>query len=314
MPMQSRAFQRFGDPSAPMPAPRVPDWVFQPRPAASPAPGPPRGGSAAPNGGAMTRPNANARPNRHPAPRQPPPARPGARPPRGAPGAGAPGASAPGIPGPAAGPGGPPPPPPPPTSPPPPGAPPGAPPAGAPPPGLPAPPMSQGMTDIYDVYKSAIPIMAQERDDQISQAMAAAGLSGNRFSSSAQKTAGDIGAQTALRQNQLLTNLMFEQGNRDLDRALSATNTSLQATSLQDQLERNRLDALFRFGGWEQGRQDEFSRMAYEDWDRNKYGLLPLLIQFANGQSGGSGPTPYTVTQPGSQGAADWLTLLAGLF
>lgn len=186
-----------------------------------------------------------------------------------------------------------------------------------PPPGQPpggAPGARGPLSDLYDVYKSAIPIMARERDDQISAAMAQAGFTGNRYGTAAMKTAGDIGAQTELKQNQLLTSLMFEQGNRDLDRALAATNTSIGLASTQDQIERGKLNTLFDFGKYEQGRQDDLARLAYADWNQNKYGLLPLLIQFANGQSGGQAPTPYSVTQPGTTGAADWLTLLAGLF
>ena len=61
-------------------------------------------------------------------------------------------------------------------------------------------------------------------------------------------------------------------------------------------------------------RGDNFARLGYQDFENNKYGLLPLLIQFAASQSGGSAATPYAVQQPGSTGAADWLTLLAGLF
>jgi hypothetical protein len=176
------------------------------------------------------------------------------------------------------------------------------------------PSVSSGMTDIYDVYKAAIPVMEKDRNDQISQAMAHAGFSGNRYSSSAMNSAGEIGAQTALRQNQLLTSLIHDQGNRDLDRALAATNTSIQLAGVQDEMERNRLNTLFDFGRYEQSRQDDLARLAYADWNQNKFGLLPLLIQFAGSQSGGQAPTPYAVTQPGTTGAADWLTLFSQLF
>jgi hypothetical protein len=208
---------------------------------------------------------------------------------------------------------------------PPPGAPPGgpgSPPSPALPPpvttsptGAPQPPGQKppGLRDIYDVYLSTVPIMEQERDKQISSAMATAGFSGNRYGSSAIRTAGQIGAETALKQNQLLNTLMHDQNEADANRSLQSAGLGLQQAQLDDQMQRSRLDQLFNFGRWEQGRTDDYARLGYEDFERNKYGLLPLLIQFAGSQSGGSPGTPYTVQQPGGTGAADWLTLLAGL-
>ncbi len=199
------------------------------------------------------------------------------------------------------------------------GAPPAAPPPAIPPPGAPGPAAPQGqrppgVRDIYDVYLSTVPAMNQERDSQISSAMASAGFSGNRYGTAAMRTAGQIGAETALKQNQLLNSLLYNQNEADSNRALQATDQGMRLAGLDDQIQRGKLDQLGGFGRWEQGRMDDFARLAYQDFESNKYGMLPMLIQFAASQSGGSAPTPYVTQQPGGTGAADWLTLLSGLF
>ena len=191
-------------------------------------------------------------------------------------------------------------------------------PTAPPPAGLPggAQPGSRapGLRNIYDVYLSTIPVMNAERDRQISGAMASAGFTGNRYGTAAMNTAGQIGAETALRQNQLLNSLLYNQNEADANRALQASDQGMRLAGLEDQLQRNRLEQLFGFGRYEQGRMDDYARLAYQDFESNKYSLLDRLIQFAASQSGGSAATPYAVQQPGSTGAADWITLLAGLF
>lgn len=162
--------------------------------------------------------------------------------------------------------------------------------------------------DPYNVYLSAVPVMEQARDKQIGESMAKAGFGGNRYSSSAQNQAGQIGAETTLKMNQMLNDLLYNQSQSDLNRALQATGMSTQLGQLQDQMARDRLDQLFGFGKYEQGRQDQYSLLRYQDFEKNKYGMLPMLIQ-ALGAFGGQG---YQNVTPGSEGIMDWLGPIIG--
>lgn len=174
--------------------------------------------------------------------------------------------------------------------------------------------------DPYNAYLSSIPVMQQAMQQNIGGAMAAAGGTGTRYGSAALERAGQIGASTALQQNQMLNELMFNQANKDLDRQMQTIPLQMQLGQMIEQGTQNRLGALSGFGQWEQGRMDDFSKMAYEDFENNKYGLLPLLLQAATSQGAGSPGSPASYmqiqTSAGSPPDIDpnWITQLLDLF
>lgn len=187
------------------------------------------------------------------------------------------------------------------------------PPPGAFSPGTPgAVPEPYAYNDPFSSFLAAVPMMNLNAEQQIADAMATAGFSGNRFGSWAGGKAGEIGAQNALAQNQLFLQTLADQANRSEDRALQATGLGLQTGQALDEMMRSRLTLPFGMGAWEQGRQDDFARAMYEDFEKNKLGWLPLLSQLAQSQGSGSPGQIYTTTEPGKPGAIDWLSLLFG--
>lgn len=175
-------------------------------------------------------------------------------------------------------------------------------------------PVPYAWNDPFNAFTAAIPLMNLNRDQQIADAMATAGFGGNRFGTFAAGKAAEIGAQNALAQNQLLLSTIGDYANRAEDRALAATGLGLQTGTALDRMQQDRLRLPFQLGSWEQGRQDDFSRMAYEDFERNKLGWFPSLMQLAMSQGSGSpGQIYQTTTSPGSPGVADWLQILGGL-
>ena len=205
------------------------------------------------------------------------------------------------------------------------------------PPGLPSPVF--GPTNVYDVYQNAIAPMNAARDRQIQDAMAAAGLSGNRFSSSAQNTAARIGGETALKQNELLTNLLYNQGQADLDRwtqmamqgnqlgfqgGQNELDRALQATGMMNNLglqyndmSRQAMLDLFNMAQFEQGRADQLSMVPYQDYMNSRLGYMQQLINAAGAQSGGQMPPPVTTTSGGGPGAMDYAlqaAMIAAMF
>lgn len=146
------------------------------------------------------------------------------------------------------------------------------------------------------------------------QAMSDAGFTGNRWSSSAENAAGQIGAENALAQNKMLLDALYGTANQAEDRALQATGMATNLGGLMNQIDQSRITLPFGLGQYEQGRQDDFSRMGYEDFERNKLGWLPLLAGLAGGQHAGSPGQIYQTTTPGKPGALDYASILAGLF
>lgn len=169
-------------------------------------------------------------------------------------------------------------------------------------------------TSAMDVYRSAVPVMKQDLTDRLSDAMASAGFSGNRFGSYAMNTAAQEGAKTGLQQNQLMTNLLHRQTNTDLDRTLQAANMGSQHGQAANQMQLDRMRFLADQGRFEQGRQDLFERQRYEDFERNKLGFLPMLMQMA--QSPGSPTAGVWGNQQsgGSPGVLDWAQLAAQIY
>lgn len=182
-----------------------------------------------------------------------------------------------------------------------------------PPGGPPAPgndPFSRP-TSAMDVYRSAVPGMQDALKTNVNSAMADAGFSGNRFGSYAMKTAAEEGARTGLAQNQLMTDLLYRQTNADQDRSLQASNLASQHGQAAERMQLDRMRLLGDLGMWEQGRQDNYGRMAYDDFERNKLGFLPLLTSLAQ--------APGTSTQGvwgqnqsgGGPGVMDYAAMMA---
>lgn len=174
--------------------------------------------------------------------------------------------------------------------------------------------------DPYNAYLSSIPVMQQAMQQNIGGAMAAAGGTGTRYGSASLERAGQIGAQTALQQNQMLNELMFNQANKDLDRQFNLIPLQMQLGQQIEQGAQNRLGALSGYGQWEQGRMDDMAMKYYQDFEKNKYGLLPLLLQAAQSQGAGSPGSPPSYmqiqTSPGSPPDIDpnWITQIIDLF
>lgn len=175
--------------------------------------------------------------------------------------------------------------------------------------------------DPYNLYLSAAPIMQQNATREIQGAMANAGFGGNRYGSSAMQQAGQIGANTSLQMNDMLTQLMYNQTNQDLDRQMQAAGMYLQATPMVENALSSRYgakaDALAaRMRAFEQQRAAAMSaqRMRYSDFEKNKYGTLPMLMG-ALTNSIGQGPEPIITTKGGSSGVgSDVMNALALYF
>lgn len=167
-----------------------------------------------------------------------------------------------------------------------------------------------GPSSIYDVYASAIPVMEQTRDRNIFESLANFGSTGNRFGTAAINNVAQIGANTALQQNQMLTDLLYRQGQSDADRTLQATGQGINLASTYDQMQRNRMDELMKWGGWEQGRADQFQQLPYGDWSQNKLGFLPMLLGALSGQMPQQ-QTPISTSTGAVPGAVDYATTAA---
>lgn len=201
------------------------------------------------------------------------------------------------------------------------GAPPTSAPVGPPMPTAPYPGAASGgpndLSDPMNLFLSTIPAMRLNSQQQIGDAMANAGFTGNRWGSSAMRTAGQIGAEEGMSENALLQKTLSDYANQQANRALQADQQGAQLGGLYDQLAQSRLQLPFQIGQYEQGRQDDLSKLLFQQWDQNKLGWLGPFLQAASSQGAGSPGTPgqiYTTTTPGSPGAADWATLLANLF
>lgn len=167
--------------------------------------------------------------------------------------------------------------------------------------------------DPMQQFLAAVPIMNANATRQIGDAMASAGFTGNRWGTSAQNIAGQIGAENAMKQNSLMANLLGDAANRQEDRALQATGMSMGLGQMLDQMAQDRVRLPFELGQYEQGRQDRFGNMRYEDFERNKLGWLPFMADLAKSQGAGSPGSVYTLSEPGRPGASDWLTALGPL-
>lgn len=182
-------------------------------------------------------------------------------------------------------------------------------------PGSPIVPGGQDFRDPMSSFLSAVPLMNINASKKIDDAMSQAGFSGNRWSTSAMNTAADIGSQNALAQSAMFTDMLQKYANQQEDRALQASGMGMGLGGMLDQQAQDRVKLPFQLGAYEQGRADDLSRQYYDDFERNKTGWLPMFLQAASGQSGGSAGTLMPVPgEPAKPGGADYLALLAQLF
>ena len=188
-----------------------------------------------------------------------------------------------------------------------------------PPPSAPSMPFAQAdpfskPTSAMDVYRSSVPVMQDAMEQAVGDAMATAGFSGNRFGSYAMDTAAKEGTRAGLAQNQLLTDLLYRQTNTDLDRALQAAGLATSQEQAANQMNLDRMRFLGDMGKFEQGRQDQYGLLQYQDFENNKMGWLPFLMQLA--QSPGMVTQGQWGTQQtgGSPGLIDYAKLAAQLY
>ncbi len=168
--------------------------------------------------------------------------------------------------------------------------------------------------DPFNMFLAAVPGMNLNMNKQIADAMGTAGFSGNRYGTSAMNTAGQIGAQNALAQNELLQKTLYDYANNEQNRALQADQLGIQSAGLQNQIDQSKLTLPFSMAQYEQGRQDNFSNMAYQDWNQNKLGWFPYMLQAATSQGAGTPGQIYQTQTAAQPGAADLLGLLGNLF
>lgn len=174
--------------------------------------------------------------------------------------------------------------------------------------------------DPYNVYLSAIPEMQRQTTSQINDALAAVGGTGNRYSSTAFDTAGRIGADSAERQNAMLSQMLYQQTNQDLDRQMAAAMGMINASPQVEDAFQSRFGINMQLANQEQralaeARANQLARerMSYQDFQNNRYGNLPFLTQFLS-NSIGQGPEPIVRTSGGSPGyGADITRLLTAL-
>lgn len=210
----------------------------------------------------------------------------------------------------------------------------------------PSPPSSPfGPTSAMDVFRSAVPVMNDQMTQQIQNAASRGGMTGNRFGTSTERNFMDIGRQAGNQMNQLMGNLLYDQTNQDLNRSLQATGMGLedarfrnqlgfqgeqnaldramqaaglggQFGQMQDQMMQDRLRLPFQIGAWEQGRQDQYARMPYDDFTQSRMGYLPYLFDLMASQGGSGGMSPQfgTTQTGGSPGALDYISALAPIF
>jgi hypothetical protein len=169
-------------------------------------------------------------------------------------------------------------------------------------------------TSAMDVYRSSVPVMQDAMKTAVGGAMGEAGFGGNRFGSYAMDRAAQEGSRAGLQQNQLMSDLLYRQTNADQDRSLQAAGMGMQHGIAQNQMELDRMRHLADVGRWEQGRQDDFGRLSYEDFERNKQGFLPMLMQLAMSPGTATSPTWATQQNGGSPGAIDYLSVLAQIY
>lgn len=165
-----------------------------------------------------------------------------------------------------------------------------------------------GPQSIYDVYQSAIPTMELNRDKQVWQAMTEAGMTGGRYGTPAMREAGRIGAETSLSMNEMLTNLLYQQGQQDAQRALQAAQMSIGlGGNIEDAL-RSRIGQLGGLGQFEMGRGQQLAQTPFNEFMQSRMGWIPQLLSAApGGLSPSVGPQQVTGQEAAQPGFMDYL-------
>jgi hypothetical protein len=200
-------------------------------------------------------------------------------------------------------------------------------------------PNVQPPVSIYDTYASGKAMMDETLDQALGGAIAGAGFGGNRYGTAAANAAGRVGADAAAQLNNQFTNMLYNQGQQDLNRQLQATGMGLQNQLGMEQLKAGNLnqglDRLLRGGqlGMQQGqmqedqiakrlqmllgagqgetqRQDQWDMAAYQNYINQMWAPLQNMSAFM----GGPGPQrsePIVSQQGGSAGFADYAAIAA---
>lgn len=181
---------------------------------------------------------------------------------------------------------------------------------------------------IYDRYQAGRDAMQETIDQAIGGAIAGAGFGGNRYGTAAANAAGRVGQDAAALLNRDFMDMLYQQGQQDLNRQLQATGmglqnqqflSQLQAQNLNQGLDRllrggelglsagrdwenqiaNRINTLFNMGQGETQRQDAIDQLLLNAYQQDKYGFMPQLSSFVSGA-----PIPQAepiVTQTGGK-------------
>ena len=160
-----------------------------------------------------------------------------------------------------------------------------------------------------DVFGDLGRYLEDVRDENVWSALSTAGATGNRYGSHALRTAAEVGGDTALEMQAQLSNLLYNTFLQNQGFALQAALGAPGLALAGNTLDLSRLGALQDFSLFEQGRGDDISRILFETFNNNQYGLLPLLLQGAFG--GSQTPSLFGFPTAGSSSADNWLALLA---
>jgi hypothetical protein len=167
----------------------------------------------------------------------------------------------------------------------------------------------------YSAYLSAIPGMQLQEKQAISGAMENAGFTGNRFSTTAENQAGQIGAQAGLQENNLLLQTMYNQSQQDQNRALQAATWGAPSVGgLQNNISQSQVQIPSQLGQYETNLGLTNAQNQYGANQQNLLGWFPYMLQAASGQGAGVPGQIYSVTNPGSTNTLGQLgSLLPGL-
>ena len=181
--------------------------------------------------------------------------------------------------------------------------------------------------------------MDETLDQAIGGSVASAGFGGNRYGTAAANAVGRVGADASAQLNDQFTNMLYNQGQQDLNRQLQATGMGLQnqlgmeqirsgnlnqgmdrllrgATIGQQQGQFNedtiarRLQNLLGAGQGETARQDQWDMAAMQDYANNQWGALDRLAPFVGGVPS-QRQEPVVTNTAGSPGGYEWAAIIA---
>lgn len=183
---------------------------------------------------------------------------------------------------------------------------------GAPPPPQPSVGYEPGdFNDPFNQYLATIPLAMRQAQTAIGGGIASLGR-GARHGTAGMNIAGQIMGQTAQGMNRDLLQTLYAHSQGDLDRKLQASMGLLSASPQVEEALQNRLG--MRMDVWgdqaKAAQRAAAQRMAYErarlsEFERNKYGTLPMLMGALSNGTGG-GMEPITSTSGGQRGLIDY--------